>query len=161
VSTTLTTPQITTIPQRPLEPAGWWSRVGATILDGIAVLLLSGMFALLGLIVRGESGASTAFVIAYFALLVLYAPIMLFVWDGQTLGKRAVGIRVIRLDQSSIGFWRAALREFVVKWLLSFTIILYWLAALWPLWNDLHRAWWDYAAGTRVVVGGDVVTTGR
>ena len=64
--------------------------------------------------------------------------------------------RVVKLDEGSIGFWRAVLREIVVKGLLGFTALLYWLAALWPLWNGLHRAWWDYASGTRVVRGREV-----
>ena len=140
----------------PLQPAGWWARVGATVLDGVAILVLSLAFAFLGVIAGGAEGAAMAFIVAYFCLIVLYAPVMLVAWDGQTLGKRAVDIRVVKLDEGSIGFWRAVLREIVVKGLLAFTALLYWLAALWPLWNGLHRAWWDYASGTRVVQGREV-----
>ena len=48
-------------------------------------------------------------------LILLYAPVLLAAWNGQTLGRRALGIRVVKADLEPTGFWRALGREDVVK----------------------------------------------
>jgi uncharacterized RDD family membrane protein YckC len=77
--------------------------------------------------------------------------------NGQTWGKQACGIRVIRADGRPMKFADAALRMIVYKsfggivastfvplfpWILNF---------LWPTWDEQHRALHDLAADTRVV----------
>jgi uncharacterized RDD family membrane protein YckC len=82
--------------------------------------------------------------------LVLYAPVLLYANDGRTWGKQAADIRVERLDGRTPGFGRAFLRE-VLKAILGFTVILWIIDVLWPLWQPEGRALHDLAAGTRVV----------
>ena len=120
-------------------------------MDGIVIVLIGAGVAIVGAIVGGGNGASTGFHVGYLLASFFYAPIMLCGWDGQTLGKRFADVRVIRMDHTPVGFWRAILRETVVKFLQGATSIGFILGALWPLWNRLHRAWWDYASGTRVI----------
>jgi uncharacterized RDD family membrane protein YckC len=78
--------------------------------------------------------------------------------NGQTLGKMAVGIRVIRATGAPMTFWWAMLREVVVKWLAigivsSFTMgLANLLDVLWPLWDEENRAIHDLAVDTRVVL---------
>ena len=61
---------------------------------------------------------------ALFAVLVitvvafLYAPILMSRTNGQTLGRMALGIRVIRADGGPMTFWFALLREVLIKTLL-------------------------------------------
>ncbi len=76
---------------------------------------------------------------------------------GQTPGRRAVGIRVMRVDGQPYGFWWALYRTLVIRdglfgllaivsggttWLLQY---------LWPLWDAQRRALHDVVARSRVV----------
>jgi uncharacterized RDD family membrane protein YckC len=128
-------------------PAGWWSRVGASILDGLIVLVplfLGGVISIVSDTLAG------LFAIVYLVALVFYAPILLAVNDGRTWGKQANGIRVLTTDGERIGFGRAFGREFL-KIVFAITGILWLISVLWPLWQPENRALHDLAAGTRVV----------
>jgi uncharacterized RDD family membrane protein YckC len=145
--------------------AGWWSRVGAAVLDGlilfVPVALLAG-----GGIALALDGSGAAEVIgwivagvAYVAALTLYSPVLMRragAHNGQTWGRQIVGIRVVRDNREPLGFWFAFLREVVVKWFLFGTVggtfflptILDWL---WPLWDGENRALHDFICSTHVV----------
>ena len=119
----------------PMAPApgtyqlgGWWARVGAAIIDGLII----GIPALIVLLALGagaansdtDGGAAGFIGAALLALLVflivglLYAPYMMSRTNGQTVGRMATGIRVIRANGEPMTFGYAALREIVVKGLL-------------------------------------------
>ncbi len=164
------------IPQ-PLPFAGryasWWSRVGAAIIDAIIVTVPA---ILLGAVIFGGAGAAavgdeTAGVIAFILGTLLYVAIVLVMAllyapllmkragraNGQTWGKQALRIRVVRADGRAITFGFATLREVVVKGFLgavaaSFTFgIANLLDVLWPLWDDQNRALHDMVVNTRVI----------
>jgi uncharacterized RDD family membrane protein YckC len=77
--------------------------------------------------------------------------------NGQTLGKQALNIAVVRENNQSIGFWFAFLRQVVViNWLFGIpSQILYGIPIiidyLWPLWDNKHQALHDKIVKTRVV----------
>ena len=77
--------------------------------------------------------------------------------NGQTLGRMALGIRVVRANGEPMTFGCAMLREVAVKALLfgvvsSFTFgLASLLDVLWPLWDDENRALHDFIVDTRVV----------
>ena len=153
--------------------AGWWSRVGAALVD-LLVISVPAM-ALAVAIFGGVGAAFTADddfgvvtlilgLIAYgsllFAAVILYAPLLMRrpgARNGQTWGKQLLGIRVIRTNGVPMDFTHSAIREALVKGLgLGFAssiipFIPYLLDALWPLWDDDHRAIHDMVVGTRVV----------
>jgi len=87
----------------------------------------------------------------------LYAPMMMARTNGKTLGRMAMGIRVVRANGQPMTFGWAMLREVAVKALLfgiagSFTFGLANLAdVLWPLWDDENRALHDFIVDTRTV----------
>ena len=88
--------------------AGWWSRVGATILDGLIVfvpLLLGGIAAIV------SDTLFAIFALVYLAAVFFYAPVMLTVHEGRTWGKQAAGIRVVNMDGGPVGFGTALGRE--------------------------------------------------
>jgi uncharacterized RDD family membrane protein YckC len=132
------------------EPASWWARVGATLLDGILIFVIL-CLVLLALTIGGASLGATGFRIAVLLVGLAYAILMLAYHGGQTTGKEVFHIRVVAEDGSPVGPGRAAGREL----LKSFFGILFALPALldvlWPLWQPENRALHDLMAGTRVV----------
>ena len=95
--------------------------------------------------------------LVFLVVALLYAPLMMSKTNGQTVGRMATGIRVIRAGGEPITFGFAALREIAVKGLLfgilgSFTFgIAQLIDYLWPLWDDENRALHDFIVDTRVV----------
>ncbi|HLH13688.1 MAG TPA: RDD family protein, partial [Solirubrobacteraceae bacterium] len=111
--------------------AGFWIRFGGSIVDGI---LLGVIEVVLRLVFKG-AGSVLSLVVSgvYFTVLVGSA-------RGQTLGMRAVGIRVISFDGSgSIGYGRALIRW--VGGYISAVVIL--LGFLWMLWDKEKQCWHD------------------
>lgn len=150
--------------------AGWWSRAGAQVIDGLIVgiggILLTiaitapfsiGFFA-------GEEVGIVSIVVGLMIAVVcvsivalLYAPAMMARTNGQTLGRMVTGIRVVRAKGEPMTFGFAMLREVAVKTLLfgiagSLTAGLAQLADyLWPLWDEENRALHDFIVDTRVI----------
>ena len=153
-----------------LQLAGWWSRVGAALIDFViigvgAVIILAifgGVFSV-GFFGDDDTGWIALIVglmlgfVAVAVAALLYAPLMMARTNGKTLGRIAVGIRVVRANGHPITFGFAMLREVVVKALVfgvagSLTFGLANLAdVLWPLWDDENRALHDFVVDTRVV----------
>jgi uncharacterized RDD family membrane protein YckC len=150
--------------------AGWWSRVGATLIDGIIVgigalliLALFGSVFSVGFFASDEAGIVSLIVglllsfVAIAIVALLYAPLMMARTNGKTLGRMAVGNRVVRANGEPMTFAWAMLREVAVKALLfgvagSLTFGLANLAdVLWPLWDDENRALHDFLVDTRTV----------
>jgi uncharacterized RDD family membrane protein YckC len=150
--------------------ASWLSRVGAQLIDGIiigagALLLFLPIGAALGVGAGSDSSAGLGAVIAgaifwvlcVSVIAVLYAPIMMARTNGKTLGRMALGIRVVRTSGEPITFGFAMLREVVVKaigfgFAGSITAGIANLAdGLWPLWDEENRCLHDFVVHTRVV----------
>jgi uncharacterized RDD family membrane protein YckC len=110
-----------------------------------------------------DTGAIVTGILGFLAYLVvafLYAPLLMARTDhrnGQTWGKQALGIRVIRDGGESMSFGWAALREIAVKGLgvgiasSIIPIIPWFLDFFWPLWDDQNRALHDMIVSTHVV----------
>ena len=127
--------------------AGWWSRVGATLLDGLIIfvpLLLGGIAAIV------SDTLFAIFALVYLAAVFFYPPVMLTVHEGRTWGKQAAGIRVVNMDGGPVGFGTALGREWL-KILFGITGILWVIDVLWPLWQPENRAWHDLITGTCVI----------
>jgi len=150
--------------------AGWWERVGAQLIDGIIItvgalivlVIFGGIFSA-GFFGGSETGTASVAVglllgiVAVAIVALLYAPLMMSRTDGKTLGRMAVGIRVMRADGGPMTFGFAMLREVLIKTILfgflgSITAgIASLLDILWPLWDDENRALHDFIVNTRVV----------
>ncbi len=89
---------------------------------------------------------------AFGGLTGLLLPILYFVLltglRGQTVGKMAVGVKVIGADGREPGVGYAALREVVGKFV---SAIAFFLGFLWIAWDRDKQGWHDKIAGTRVV----------
>lgn len=148
-----------------LRPAGFWIRVLAHFIDGLVlapVMFIVGMliFVLLGAS-YARSGApinvysrdtllTTGYVLIYladFLLAFLYMGLMNGA-RGQTLGKMAVGIRIIRMNGREISYGTAFFRYFMQILLASLSLgVMYIFLAI----QKQKRGWHDFAADTRVV----------
>ncbi len=109
--------------------AGFWIRALAVLIDAVILVPL--------------------WAVAPFNLLLwwLYSAVLLAYWDGQTVGKRVCGIRVIHADGGPLGFGHALGRE-AAKVLSNLTLgIGYLLAGITERKQALH----DLVTGTYVV----------
>lgn len=108
-----------------LPKAGFWVRVVAAVADAAILGLLE---TLLGTLLAGAGGIEPGFASAealgmmaflgFFGMVLGFAYRVFFIgYCGQTPGKMAVKIRVIRTDGVEIGYGRAFLREVVGKFL--------------------------------------------
>jgi uncharacterized RDD family membrane protein YckC len=145
--------------------ASWGSRVGATLIDWLILLV---PVVILTIIVVGiAAGSDTGAIVtgalgllAYLIVALAYAPVLMAREgpnNGQTWGKQMIGIRVVRDTGEPMNFGWSALREIAVKGLLvgiasSILPLIPWLLNyLWPLWDDTNRALHDIVCSTHVV----------
>ena len=140
-----------------LELAGWWKRVGASLIDGIVLLPL---LLIVGIaLVRAAPIAAT---LVGFVVEFMYLSLMWTKRNGQTVGAKALGIRVVAADGSpmpvEMAYRRAAVLQlftaassmtWILKPLGSVALL---LNILWPLWDPQKQTLHDKAAGTIVVV---------
>ncbi len=158
-------------PGAPLVLAAWGPRAAASLIDGVIVGIVAGavlgaLGVLFGIGFLGGAEASgffalvAALVVAAVAVgiaALLYAPAVMAVTGGRTLGKLVMGIRVVRVDGGPVDFGYAVVREALVKGLgLAFAAGLTGGLALladllWPLWDDQNRALHDMVVRSRVV----------
>jgi uncharacterized RDD family membrane protein YckC len=147
--------------------ASWWSRVWATLIDLTLILLLAGAIvavsslAFLSGTTEGAVSVVVGVVVALLAMVVavlVYPAVSTGVLHGQTVGKKLLRIRVVRLNGRPMDIGWSTLRESIVKWMLFVFILspatggVAWIVdVLWPLWDDERRALHDMVVGTRVV----------
>jgi uncharacterized RDD family membrane protein YckC len=155
----------------PYTLASWGRRVGAQLIDGVIVgigavillVLITAPFSI-GFFANNTVGFVSIVVGVLLAVLsiavvsLLYAPAMMARTNGRTIGRSALGIRVVRADGQAMTFGFAMLREVAVKALLfgvagTLTAgIANLLDVLWPLWDEENRALHDFVVNTRTVV---------
>ncbi|MBU9721274.1 MULTISPECIES: RDD family protein [Bacillaceae] len=128
------------------NPAGFWVRLGANIVDGLILFFPLGI---ISLIVSGHFFTDGF----HFTdlLSTLYYIILPVVWYGYTLGKRAVGVRIARVDGEKVGLGTMLLRDIVggLVYIITFGIGLIVSAFMVGLRED-KRSIHDFIAGTYV-----------
>ncbi len=158
--------------------ASWGRRLGAYLIDGFLFGLIGLAFAVpVGL----WQGLTVDESIRFFGLLTplpdsvadpapLYVAVVvmrllvgvipaffLANWNGQTPGKRALGIRVMRADGGTMDLRTAMRRELFGRTIVVGTLALLTLGIagvanyLWPLWDQQRRTGHDAIGGTRVI----------
>lgn len=136
--------------------AEWWQRGLAVTMDFVLIAVISGVLSGPS-VERTTSGGGTSVHVRFggialtFVAWTLYAGLMNGL-KGQTLGKMALGIRVVRRDTGALlgaplGLARAALHD--VMWQLCCFPGL--LDSLWPLWDKERQSLHDKAVGSVVV----------
>jgi len=128
-------------PTSTMAYAGFGKRLLAVILDGIILSLPAvGLGFAFSFGSSGGSGPNILLAIVYEALLIA-------LWNGQTIGKLAMGIRVVTADGQPVpvgmAFARAGMK------IVSGAAL--GLGYLWMLWDPNKQTWHDKVAKTYVV----------
>ena len=126
------------------EKAGWWTRFLAILIDLIGIGIVGG---LVSSILQMDStsassqGLQTLLQVAYFT----------YFWSaqgkGQTVGMRALNIKVVKTDGSQLDLVGAFLRYigFFISCLALF------IGVIWAAFDAQKQGWHDKIAGTYVV----------
>lgn len=127
------------------------ARIGAQIVDVVAMFVQMFVVALgLVLLVRPESEAAVeSFVGLGFLTLPLYGGLLEGFWNGQTLGKRLVGVRVVNSEGEDPSVGQALVRNLPAVILFSWITSVVALAAI-AISSHSQRVF-DMLAGTYVV----------
>ncbi|MGK2879066.1 MAG: RDD family protein [Solirubrobacterales bacterium] len=157
------------------ELSGWWRRAGAYIIDslliGIPAIFLSELFAS-GTAGTAETGTGEDFaieggaVLFVFVITAIYYMWTMTAWNGQTVGKKVTGIRVVRENGESITPGYAFVRQSLVIGVLFgwIALILLYIPTilnyLWPLWDQKNQALHDKIVNSRVVLAHEVSNPG-
>jgi uncharacterized RDD family membrane protein YckC len=147
-----------------LRAAGFWPRLGAYFLDRVVLVMLLAMICqwkhwtmpvfpevLNRVTCQHFIDESILFgqqVSPYLFLLIVLYEVLLTGTFGATLGKMAVGAKIIGADGSPLGYSRALLRSLAAR----FTEMMLFVGYLWIIARSDKRGLHDLLAGTRVVL---------
>jgi len=124
------------------EKVGFWRRFVAMLIDTIVLIIVSQVITsgAYGGDQASASGVTFLVDIAYFVGLWTY-------WGGQTLGKKAMGIKVVKTDGSPVNLVTSIIRY--VGYIISAVVIL--IGYIWVAFDPNKQGWHDKIAGTYVV----------
>lgn len=146
-----------------VAPAEYVERAGAALLDLLVRIGITGVAVLVGAVAylagneAGDVGLTIGLLVGLAVSSLVYAPYMIATRNGQTVGHKAVGIRVAARGGGPIGGGKAFVREVLVKSLLFEGLgwvtlgIATLLNYLWPLWDDKNEALHDKVCDTRML----------
>lgn len=126
------------------EPAGFWIRFGAALIDSIIVLIAIFLLSLIFNFSVDDSWQTTILELLY----TLCLPVL---WYGYTVGKKACGIRIARVDGKRLHIGNMLLRIIVAGLIYSLTLgIGIIVSAVMVAAREDKRAIHDFVAGTYV-----------
>ena len=126
------------------NPAGFWIRLLANILDGIIIGLPLGI---ISYFIAGDMEGD----IFTNVLSLLYAVVLPVIWMGYTIGKKITGVRIVKINGKKLGIGSMLLRAVVsgIVYMVTFGIGLLISAFMVGLRSD-KRSIHDMIAGTYV-----------
>lgn len=141
------------------ETAGVGSRIGAQLIDMLIVLAANAGVGFAGWAIFAAVGEAmpawaveygmAALILFYAAFTSLYFIISEFSTGGRTVGKRAMGIRVIQENGRPLSFLSAVIRNLFR--LIDMLPALYFVGILFSFFHSKDKRIGDWAAGTVVV----------
>ena len=127
-----------------LEIASVGQRLGAFLVDLVISVVVGIAGSVIGSAISGDLSAINFLVSIGYWIVVL----ILVATRGQSPGKMAIGIKIVKTDGRAIGFGTTLIREIIGK-LISSIIIL--LGYIWILFDGQRQGWHDKIASTYVV----------
>ncbi|MEI4769950.1 RDD family protein [Psychrobacillus sp. FJAT-51614] len=127
-----------------LNPVGFWARLGASLLDSIIIGIPLSIISFL-LIGHWQESPITSLGNLLYSLVV---PVM---WTGYTVGKRILGIRIVKLDGTKLGFGTMLMRVIVAGFVYVVTLGIGLIVSAFMVGlREDKRAIHDFIAGTYV-----------
>lgn len=137
-------------------------RLGARLIDSVILFIPTFIVAFIVIAIAIDSdsdGAGVGYVLAITALGALFGilyEVTLVATRGQTLGKMATGIVIVRSDSGLLPGWGKATGRWALPTVLGFIPVIGGLIAfvcyLSLTWGRNHQGWHDKVAGTYVVM---------
>lgn len=126
--------------------AGFWQRFFALILDGIIISVVSMLIGVVLSLVMGDAATNLNTVLQ----LIIGIGYWVFYQqkEGQTLGKKALGIKVVNASGKTPDLMTFFLREIIGKFVDALTIG---VGYLWMLWDPKKQCLHDKIASTYVI----------
>jgi len=131
-----------------LQAAGPFPRALAWLIDGCVRMSVLTMFGGIAFDVLGQVGMALVLIVV-FVLTWWYPVVFEVLWNGQTLGKRALGIRVVAADGAPVGWMGAFVRNLLRA--VDMLPTLYAAGLVSGLFDPWGRRLGDLVAGTLVV----------
>lgn len=143
-----------------MDKAGFFSRFIALFIDGIAIGILAIIVSMIfGTIISVTSQSDNGFMglIAGTMSLLMIAIMFLFqflyygyFWskNGQSIGKKLMGVKVVSQDGQPLSFVKAGLRGTIGYWISS---LVFTLGFIWAAFDKDGEAWHDKIFKTWVV----------
>jgi len=138
--------------------ASFWQRVGGYIVDFIIIMLIFVVGGAVAAITTpastfdnpdpGPSGLGVLLLFLSFAGALAYPVILEGRPEGQTVGKKLAGIRVVRRANGAPLGYGLAFGRTVARFVEGFA---FGLGLLWAAWDPMHQTFHDKMAGTLVV----------
>ena len=132
----------TAVPTTATDKAGFWIRVGAYLIDAVILFIVD---LIVGLIFRNNQGLQSLIE------LIVSLGYFVYFWSasggGQTVGMRALKIKVVKTDGSQLDYGGAVLRY--VGLLVSFIVVF--IGVIWVAFDPNKQGWHDKIASTYVV----------
>ena len=138
----------------PIRLASIGLRCSAFLLDYILTMLVPALSVLVAVYFKrrwnAQGFAGIILIVGYLVTfgLVLFNNVYLCERDGQSFGKRFIGIRIIREDGAPLSYRTAVLRHLIGY---PLSVLFGGLGILWALWDRKQKTWHDKLAGTLVV----------
>nr|WP_246427621.1 RDD family protein [Paenibacillus phyllosphaerae] len=89
---------------------------------------------------------------AFNSLSTIYQVVLPIYWGGQTIGKRAIKARIVRVDGGPVGWWTMIRRVYISGLVYAFTLgIALIVSAIMIGTREGKRGIHDFIAGTQVV----------
>ena len=138
----------------PVRLASIGLRCGALLVDYILTMLIPALTVLSAMWIKRQWDASEAAnVVLIFGYLMTgtmlgFNLVYLPGRHGQTIGKRFIGIRIVRTDGRRLDYRALALRHLVGY---PLALLCFGLGMLWVIWDAKQQGWHDKLTGTLVV----------
>jgi uncharacterized RDD family membrane protein YckC len=127
------------------KAAGFWIRLASLIIDGLLLIPLYLICSLLGISEMNTEIFVNSINFLYFIII----PVL---WAGLTVGKRAVGIRIVRIDGNNVGISTTLKRYVLASIIYVVTLgITFFISAFMIGLRKDKRSIHDLIAGTQVV----------
>ena len=122
------------------------------MLDGVVLAVLGLLIAGVGAATAGVGGPETLLLLPLVGTLY---EVPLNAVRGQTLGKMALKVKVVRLDNGFAPGWRKSMGRTIIPMAAALIPLAGWIGTLLVysslLWNDRRQGWHDRAVKTLVI----------